>query len=421
MNARTKTELPTAEEWRAAVGEAARDLATVEPEPEIEESPADRVARMLNESHEDARAVVKLYQTLPGNKRAWCNDYPIAEFEQGGLDMIRRDWGPGDYTLTVYGTTPGKSNITLRAREMVTIRATRGETTFSGPLQRQNSELSEVMKSIAENQAKMMDAIINRPVPPPVDPMAQMAQMLQMMTLMRQATGADQAQPKSNIKEIIEAMREMREVSQEFGEQKEPESLLGVLPQALELIRSGMQQKNNAPDVPLIPAMPPVRMPPSIAGSAPAVQAVAQPSPETSPQPSAEARAQQEQANIMLAELKTLFAEVIAAEKATESSMVDHEGNPVSNLDFAAGLIYEKIPDEMLDVLYAPNWLEALATFIADAKQHEAWLTSVRNRVIEYFEEEKHSADESEAAAEGQETPSLPSIDFTDTERSKLP
>lgn len=345
----------TGAEWRQVINRAASAGQIAPAADEIEETPVDRIARMLATIGSGGRATVKLYRNRSG-KREWCADYSPSAFEQGGLNLIREEWGPGEYEVVLYAERQlesGKSHYGVRARESIDIAAPRvAASTPAAPAM--NGELLRMIDTIAQGQARMVELLAQRPAAP--DPNAQMMQMMQMMKLAREAFAPADA-PKSQVSEIVAAMRELRQAGEELNPRAEPsDPLTAALPGMINLIGQSMQARQA---LPAPQAFEPVALPASMAAdpSQPAAQ------PEHQPEPADQAMA-------------------IATLRMHLSMLIDlaQKGAPIEE---AATLVYDRAPDEIIDLLAFPNWFSMLEQFEPKVKPHAQWFSSVAARVAE--------------------------------------
>ncbi|NCA25188.1 MAG: hypothetical protein EBS91_11490, partial [Betaproteobacteria bacterium] len=284
--------------------------------------------------------------------------------------------GPGDYELRLYGRHPKTNKYGIVAKTSVTI-ATALRT---APDPRRDDGLTQVLATIADGQRQMLQALTERPAPK--DPTEEMSKMLSLMAMMRQAMGID-TQPRSQITEIVSAIRELREASHEINPDKEPESLLGALPQMLDVVKAGMaQQQAQTAQQPL----PQIALPPSIA-NAPMPQALTQAAtqPEVDLTPNPQPEGEQPVFNpLVILQLKAYLRSLL---KMAENK------KPV---DIGAQFVYDKMPDEIVELMGLDNWLELLIEVSPDAEKYSAWLTEVRNQALTMFDQ---GEDESEPEA----------------------
>ena len=328
---------------------------------EIEETATDRVASILRRAHDSGGGQLRVYKIDKGSL-VWCETYTPEQFEAGDLPMLRDTFGPGDYELRLYGPHPVTSKYGVIAKTRVVI----AQALKSAPDRRDDSGLAQVLATIAEGQRAMLQALTERPQQK--DPTEEMTKMLGLMVTMRQAMGID-AQPRSQITEIVSAIRELREASEEINPEKEnTDSLLGALPGVLEVVKQGMAQQQAQPQT-----LPLVELPPSMA-QAPTPQA--QP---TQDQPTEETDMYNPLALLQLkAYLKTLI-NMAASKKLVEQG---------------AQFVYDKLPDEIVELMALDNWFELLTEVAPDCALHKDWLTQVRDKALAMFEdgEEEKSA-----------------------------
>lgn len=356
-----------AQEWAAnelmALEAAQAAAAEAEPEEPIEETPTDRVATLLSLASGDDRAYIACYRLSKG-KMEWCKRYRPDEFEDGSFDLIRDDFGPGEYELRLYGTDPrsGKWAVRKRTRiEMADIPKRPDQAVLP-------NGLSQVLTTIAQGQQQMLDALVQMKQAPQKDPMEEMTRMLSMMTAMREAMGLNQAQPaansRSSIGEIVDAIKELRGAAAEVMPEKEEPGLMGMLPKVIELVAAGQQAQQGQPMVPMEPTyqadlngvLSPVTMP--------AAFQTAQANPE---QPNQD----DDDMNPMTAfklrgYLKTLVG------YAQRNAPIEE----------AAQYVYEKIPDELIDIMELPSWFSVLSAVASEVRPHQDYLTQVRDAAI---------------------------------------
>jgi hypothetical protein len=334
---------------------------TAPDEPE-EETATDRVAAMLSNvtGSPDERAEVKVYRVVEGALQ-YCRGFKPDEFENGNFDMLRDRYGPGEYELRLYATNPASRKFVVRNKLRVTIAAEILTTPdgFGG------SGMGQVLATIAQGQAQMLEALVSIKQAPARDPMEEMTKMLAMMTAMREAMGINnQPREKSSIGEIVSAIRELRGAADELSpEKKEPDSLLSALPQVLDLVSKGMQSQPAA--------MPPVYVPESYA---------AQPQQNQQPQPQPDQQPEtQENADMKALALLKLHGYMKSLVTMAEQKKTHDEG---------ATFVYEKLPDELVEIMALENWFDLLAAVAPGVKDHKAWLTAVRDKALTMFEPE---------------------------------
>lgn len=323
---------------------------------EVEETAADRIARMLGDTGSDARAVVKLYK-VKVEGQSFCQDYTVSQFENGGLNMVRKQWGPGEYKVMLYGTVPGTNRIALRARDTMTLE----------PLA--ETAVADVASTAANDRILLaLEALAKRPEAPPVDPMAQMMQMLTMMKMMREATGADVKPEKTSIQEIMEAVREMKAVAGEInGEAKEEKSLMDMATPIIGLVQQAMAAR-QVPQ-PVEQGFPALSVPASMMGDAPPVNPQFNPDAPTEHVPAVEQPDEDMNALAMMLMMTHLKILVVQAKKG-------------GDIEAGAEYVLDQLPDEMVDMLEHEQWWLMLTQAAPMVAPYQAWFTAVRDRAL---------------------------------------
>lgn len=344
-------------EWRAVVPTARAGGAVVEGE-DVETDPGERIAMLIRDSGSDSEASVRVYKRIPNSvKYSWCVNYTAGEFQGGDLGMIRDQWGPGEYSLRVYGRGG------LLAREDVTIaQQVSAAPTVVASAQSQSDQFMRAIEAIAQGQAALMQALSTRP-----DPTQQMQQTLTLMAQMREAMGLNQnpapapaMSPTAVLKEVIEAVRSMKEISEEINPKaadfENPLSLAGPL---LEVIKTAVAQRSGSNET-----VAPLSLPPSL-----------QCAPESNPVPAPvqTRQTENEQMGIML--LRGALQGLL---------QLKEQGEPAT----AGGrYIAEKIPDELLPYLDLPNWFDIARNFAPELAPHEAWVRDATAEAIRILSE----------------------------------
>lgn len=338
-------------------------IKTMEEDEPIEETATDRVAAMMSGAGPDERAEVKVYRINSGQLE-YCAGYKPDEFESGNFDLLRDRFGAGVYELRLYATNPTSKKFAVRQKLRVTIVEDKSQATTGGL----GSGMAQVLQTIAQGQQQMLEALVSIKSAPAKDPMEEMTKMMGMMSMMREAMGLNQPQgrEKSSIGEIVSAIRELRGAADEIAPQdKEPDGLMSVLPKMLELVSKGQQSQQEAQQA---VHFPPVQLPPSF-------QAPAQPEPQeqapATPQTQEESDMKMFTAIKLKSYLKTLID--LAVKKT-----------PVTT---AAEFVYEKIPDELIEIMALENWFDLLSFVAPDVKDHREWLQQVRDTALAMFEE----------------------------------
>jgi hypothetical protein len=332
-------------------------LPTVAPDPDIEETATDRVSAMLAQASGYDRAEVNVYRMVNG-AREYCRKFRPDEFEDGSFDMLREMFGPGEYELRLYSTDPVTRKFSVRNLTRIKISDVK-----TAPRAELPSGLSQVLSTIAQGQERMLTALVEMKQAPQKDPMEEMTRMLGMMSAMREAMGLNQTQAreKSSIGEIVSAIRELRGAAEELTPQteKEPDSLIGMLPKVLELVKSGQQAQQG--------------MDPGLGGMIPQGDPGAVLSPVTIPASMAQAANSTEDEPVKLTTAFKLRAYLRA--------LVDMAKNK-DPIPKAAQFVYEKLPDDLLEMMELPAWFDMLASVAPEVRDHRDYITQVRDAAL---------------------------------------
>jgi hypothetical protein len=339
-------------------------IKTMEEDEPIEETATDRVAAMMSGAGPDERAEVKVYRINSGQLE-YCAGYKPDEFESGNFDLLRDRFGAGVYELRLYATNPTSKKFAVRQKLRVTIVEEKSQTTTGGL----GSGMSQVLQTIAQGQQQMLEALVSIKSAPAKDPMEEMTKMMSMMTMMREAMGLNQPQgrEKSSIGEIVSAIRELRGAADEIAPQqdKEPDGLMAVLPKMLELVSKGQQSQQEAAQA---AHFPPVQLPASF-------QAPAQPEPQPQPQEQPATQEESDMKMFTMIKLKSYLKTLI--DLAIKKTSVEQ----------GAEFVYEKIPDDLIEIMALDNWFDLLIFVAPDVKEHREWLQQVRDKALAMFEE----------------------------------
>lgn len=339
-------------------------IKTMEEDEPIEETATDRVAAMMSGAGPDERAEVKVYRINSGQLE-YCAGYKPDEFESGNFDLLRDRFGAGVYELRLYATNPSSKKFAVRQKLRVTIVEDKHAITSGGL----GSGMAQVLQTIAQGQQQMLEALVSIKSAPAKDPMEEMTKMMGMMSMMREAMGLNQPQgrEKSSIGEIVSAIRELRGAADEISPQqdKEPDGLMSVLPKMLELVSKGQESQQAAAQM---AQFPPVQLPPSF-------QAPAQPEPQEQAPAAPVTQEESDMKMFTAIKLKSYLKTLIdLAVKKT----------PITT---AAEFVYEKIPDELIEIMALDNWFDLLSFVAPDVKDHKEWLQQVRDTALAMFEE----------------------------------
>lgn len=310
-----------------------------------DENIIDRM-RAIMASADDARVHVKLYRANPQNPRKgiWCADYTPDEFEAGDLGMVRTQWGPGDYEIRLIGRggVAGRIKVTIAAPYI----PPGGQSIVST----QPSELTQLMRTMADGQARMLDAITQRPKSG-----ENMAELLSMMSAVKSIMGDSAPQPKAvdamaQLTQMMAMLRGLKETARELSDDEiKPDASdpMTMLPKILELVGSAVQRPAENVFVPPV--------------SVPASMSTAQMPVATLP-PITETQQESIEQMIMRGAIETLIEH---AEKG-------------DSIEIGGEYIADNFPDEFLPYLKNKYWFEVVARIYPLITKHEKWIREAK-------------------------------------------
>jgi hypothetical protein len=352
---------------------------------EIPETATDRVSAMLATASGLERSELKVYRLNQGSLE-YCKGYKPDQFEDGNFDMLREQFGPGEYEMRLYGPHPVTKKFGVRNQVRIK---------FAHQTEVRHSELpsglAQVLGTIANGQSQMLEALVQMKQQPQKDPMEEMTKMLSMMTMMRQAMGMDnQSRAGSSISEIVGAIRELRSAADEVSPQREePETIMAMLPKVLDIVSAGMG-KGQAQAQPEPEAFHQVELPPAFAQAPQQSQAQAEPQAPPAYQPNPEPEPTQTQPQ---SEEQMQFGKYLFKLRAYLSALVDMATKAIPP-EKTAEFVVDKLPDELLEIMELPNWFEQLAAVAPEVKNHEVYLRQVRDLALGMLEFEDEGEDD---------------------------
>ena len=333
-------------------------------EPEIEETATDRVATLLQAAQGQERAELNVYRIVQG-QREYCRKYSPAEFEEGSFEILRDQFGPGEYELRLYATHPDTRKFVIRNSTRIKIAENKNPDIAAPGLP---NGLSQVLSTIANGQQQMLNALVEMKQAPQKDPMEEMTKMLSMMTMMREAMGLNQPSSGGSIGEIVGAIKELRGAAAEIlPQEKEPDSLMSMLPKVLEMVSAGQQAQMAQQPV----AMPEVQMPPTIAQAQPPAAPQPDPMQPYQPKPTQE---QEDMKAITMLKLRGYLKQLVILAETKKTT------------DEGAKFVYDVLPDELVEIMLLPNWFDLLAVVAPEVKPHEVWLRETREKAVKMFD-----------------------------------
>jgi len=335
----------------------------------IEETATDRVATLLQAAQGQERAELNVYRIVQG-QREYCRKYSPAEFEEGSFEILRDQFGPGEYELRLYATHPETRKFVIRNSTRIKIAENKNPDAAAPGLP---NGLGQVLSTIASGQQQMLNALVEMKQAPQKDPMEEMTKMLSMMTMMREAMGINQQSSSGgSIGEIVNAIKELRGAAAEImPQEKEPDSLMSMLPKVLEMVSAGQQAQLQQQPV----MMPEVQMPPGIAQ---AQQPAAAPQPDPlQPYQPPQSKPNQEETDMKALTMLKLRGYLKQLVILAEQKKTTDEG---------AKMIYDVLPDELVEIMLLPNWFELLLAVAPEVKPHEVWMRESREKSLKLFE-----------------------------------
>lgn len=321
-----------------------------------DETAEDRVYTMLESMSENGKSEIKVYKKGENGALGYCKAYSAVAFEQGGFDMIRDNFGSGDFEMRLYGKHPVSQSYRMLQRQIVTI----------VPLM-DNAPITQQKSGVENSQmVSLLEKILERQnVPQPqIDSMAQMTQMFGMMKLMREAMG-EPSKPTNQLTETLAAIRLMRETAEEINpknENTQPDTLMSAVGPILEIVRNSQQSKIQQPQ------LPSPEIPLSLQNTSPmTTESIRQ---------SAIPNEQAKQLEFFKSQMNMLLM------------MAETKQDAVT----CAESLYSFLPDEVIELLHENNWLEMLIEMEPRCASHREWITSVKNHIIEMIAEDDADA-----------------------------
>ena len=332
----------------------------------VEETATDRVATLLQAAQGQERAELNVYRIVQG-QREYCRKYSPAEFEEGSFEILRDQFGPGEYELRLYATHPETRKFVIRNSTRIKIAENKNPDAAAPGLP---NGLGQVLSTIASGQQQMLNALVEMKQAPQKDPMEEMTKMLSMMTMMREAMGMNQqSSGGGSIGEIVNAIKELRGAAAEImPQEKEPDSLMSMLPKVLDMVSAGQQAQLAQQPV----MMPEVQMPPGIAQAQPPA-APAQPDPMQPYQPQ-ETQEQADMKALTMLKLRGYLKQLVILAEQKKTT------------DEGAKFVYDVLPDELVEIMDLPNWFELLSVVAPEVKAHEPWMRETREKSLKMFE-----------------------------------
>jgi len=324
---------------------------------EFEMSPGERIAALLDGITDTESVSIRLYRRVPNSSNLpWCQNYSPEEFKSGDFEMIRRDWGAGEYQIRVYEA----GHRGMKSRFDFSIEARAGNPI---PVSGGNTELATILKSMQESQAAMLTALSQRP-----DPMAQLQQTAELFKSLglvggAAAPAAPAPSPLETVTQMAGMFRAMKDLSGEINPPKEtdPDNPMSMLPGIIDVVKLAMGNRGND-------AAPILALPGSIADAqAPMIEA---------PQPNPVAPAESDAGDPDQLESKQMqLVEMLVRNYLSRLLKLAAANKPATD---GGRFLFDELPDEFLDQLGAENWFDQLADFDPRVLPYRIWIETAK-------------------------------------------
>jgi hypothetical protein len=350
-------------------------------DPDAQETATDRIAELLIRGKERDEARVRVAEITPDGQRAHCADYSPDEFEAGGtINLIRRKWGPGRYSIELYARNPKTRGFSRYAQDVVVIKPER------------EPDAGDLVSSALTGLREDIKAALMRPTAAEGSEVSRLRETLGLMVMMREAMGLDKLagarnpNPLELVTQLVGALRGAKDLAKEINQPAEPEGLLEKLaPKAIDMIQASMARQ------PLAPVQLPFAAPPSNGAHSSAL-----PSSASTGAAAAVGAAPPPNGEAMDAQL----AQGLRVAVQTLNGMAMFQMDP----DDAADMIFnsDQIPDEVLPILKAPDWFDQLARIAPACQPYKDWYLKTHAALLKIFEEEaQQPAKPADGAAAG--------------------
>lgn len=346
------------------------------PADDLPETAADRVAQLLGSVEGDERAKVTIRKVIAPGKLGYCADLAPDEYERGGVALIRSRWGPGEYRVGLYGTTrgkAGKAGFGLRAFETINIVP---DQVAAAPAAGVSDATTRILEAILQGQQQLQQAIVARPSFDIGEAIAKWSPALVLLKDLGIIGGRAPAptDPVQQLQQLLELRKGMKDLEGDGGGGDENTAL------ATKLLDIVLQARGGTPSP--APTMPPVAMPPAIA-AAPRPAAAAPGQPANGANEVALTPEQEE-----IARLNGLMAQALS---------MAQQG---ADVEETATLLYEELPDEIIDIVRTPNWWPMLLHIQPQLAPLQDYLTKVREQIVAWCVEDD-AADAAIAGGKG--------------------
>lgn len=318
--------------------------------PAIEEDQESIIDRLRSLSGDERdRMSCKLYRrAADGRGLEYCQDYTVTEWEEGGIDRVRAEWGAGNYEVRIHAQ--GRKGVLYRDLFRIAHRVIATPAPAPAP----TSELADVVRMLAEGQQRILEAVSQRP-----DPTVQLQSTLGLMASMREAMGLNTpppppppaSDPAAMLGQLVGAIKTLREVAAEVNPPAEAadESPMSMLPKIVDLVKVGMAQGQGQPAALPAPPVQPLDIPQSLQ--------------------------EPEEDGMNILKLRKQLGEMIA--------MAAQNLPPERGGEYAA----DNLPDELLPHLARPDFFGFLTMVHSGCKPHEPWFRAARDHCIKILSE----------------------------------
>ncbi len=338
-------------EWRMPVSAQQALAAVSETEIDDEDSAelaiGDRV-RLLLASTGGERVTIKLYRIDPKSRAMpWCCDYTPDEFQNGDLEMVRQQWGPGEYEARVIGSRGiiAKPRFTIASPYAMVHHNPVAQQQAQQPAQ--PSELSQALQMMAQTQAMILQTLQGMQQAPQGGGMADALGLLRTAReILQPAAPAPAVDPLASFTQIAAAMRTMRELSQEINPPAaaDPDNPLSLAGPIIDMIKTAMQQRQGAQPQ----QFPAIAAPQSL---------------NENPIDHQPTDPQQETAQMIL---NGAVSHLVA--------LATSNADPKTGGEF----IYNGLPPDLIPYLSYPNWFEILASVAPALTPHRGWIEQAK-------------------------------------------
>lgn len=355
--------IPETDDYRRINGSTPTTLAPFTPDDDdqVPQTADDRLVAMMEAASGLHRSVVKVYKQTPRGTWGVCGDLTPEEYEATGVNGLRDRWGAGMYEAWLYGEKDGVfgRRAYMRMEILPDPNPTRGVSGAAAAAP--SSDLARVLETLAAGQQRMLE-LLAQPRSNQID------ETLTLMARMREVFGGATAPapPPTPVAELLAGLREIRKFSGELdrGGKGEPDDpLSAALPKLLDMIGQASQAPNAA-------LVAPIATPPTIAGAQP-----------QAPADGAANMPDVSDPNVLHDELMASLVALV--------SLANINASPQAG----AEIVYEKLPDELIELLERDDWFALFSRVLPPNLQpavmaRREWFEQVRGAVMQMLAED---------------------------------